>query len=137
LGTLVVLWPTMLRTKMHEGAPLAARRAMFVLLGGIAVIWAAAALDQQPLIVLAVAVYLTGVGLLVRPMVLITGDKKPGSYATMSAIAALSWLVACLVTLAVLAATADGWAALRESIGILAAPYAAGFAGQILLGALS
>jgi len=127
----------MLRTKMAEGAPLAARRAMFVLLGGIAVIWAAAALDQPLLIVVAVAIYLAGVVMLVRPMIAITRAKQPRGYATMSATAAIVWLVFCLVTLAVLAVTSTDWAALRESLGILAAPYAAGFAGQILLGALS
>ncbi|WP_324652654.1 multicopper oxidase domain-containing protein [Georgenia sp. H159] len=137
LGTLVVLWPTMLRTKMVPGAPLAARRAMLVLVAGLAVIWAAAALDQRWLVVVAVVVYLTGLGLVVRPMVTIARAKPPRSYATLSAAAAVCWLVACLVVLAVLAATAPDWAGLRESLGVLAAPYAAGFAGQVLLGALS
>ncbi len=137
LGTLVVLWPTMLRTKMAPGAPLAARRAMVVLVAGLAVIWLAAATDLRLLVVLAVAVYLTGIVLVVRPMVTIARDKPPRSYATLSATMAVCWLVGCLVTLAVLAATAPDWATLRESLGILAAPYAAGFAAQVLLGALS
>ncbi|PYF99372.1 nitrite reductase (NO-forming) [Georgenia satyanarayanai] len=137
LGTLVVLWPTMLRTKMVPGAPLAARRAMVVLVAGLAVIWVAAATGQRLLVVPAVAVYLTGIVLIVRPMVAIARDKPPRSYATLSATTAVVWLVGCLLTLAVLAATAPDWAALRESLGVLAAPYAAGFAGQVLLGALS
>lgn len=137
LGTLVVLWPTMLRTKMVPGAPLAARRAMVVLLAGLATVWGAAATDLRLLVVLAVAVYLTGLVLIARPMVAIARDKPPRSYATLSATMAVVWLVGCLVILAVLAATASDWAALRESLGVLAAPYAAGFAGQVLLGALS
>lgn len=137
LGTLVVLWPTMLRTKMAPGAPLAARRAMLVLLGGVAAVWVAVALDQPRLVVLAVAGYLTGVVLVVRPMVTVARTRPPRSYGTFSAVAAVAWLVVCLVVLAVLAATAPDWATLRDSLGVLAAPYAAGFAGQVLLGALS
>lgn len=137
LGTLVVLWPTMLRTKMVPGAPLAARRALVVLLAGLGVLWAAVALDQRLLVLLAVALYLAGLGMLVRPMVAIARTKPPRTYATLSAAAAVAWLVGCLVTLAVLAATTPDWAALRDSLGVLAAPYAAGFAGQVLLGALS
>ncbi|MEE6288981.1 multicopper oxidase domain-containing protein [Georgenia sp. MJ173] len=137
LGTLVVLWPTMLRTKMAEGAPLAAHRAMYVLLGGLVVIWLAAAIDVPVLVTVAAAVYLAGVALVVRPMVQVARKKRPQGYATYSAMAAVTWLVICVVVLGVLGVTSGDWAVLRENLGVLATPYAAGFAGQILLGALS
>src|SRR5690625_6256427 len=38
LGTLVTLWPTALRTQLHERAEKQARRALPILAGGIAVI---------------------------------------------------------------------------------------------------
>ncbi|MDD9206129.1 cupredoxin domain-containing protein, partial [Georgenia sp. 10Sc9-8] len=137
LGTLVVLWPTMLRTKMLPGAPVAAYRAMWVLLAGVALVWVTT-LTGVPELALAVAVtYLAGMVLLVRPMVVIARGKVPRSFATLSAAAAVGWAAVCVVALSVLVATAESWAQVPERVGVLAAPFAAGFAGQVLLGALS
>ncbi|MHB1065177.1 MAG: multicopper oxidase domain-containing protein, partial [Georgenia sp.] len=137
LGTLVVLWPTMLRTKMVPGAPVQAGRAMWVLLGGVLAVDVAAATGLRPLVALGALAYLVGIGLLVAPMVTIARTKPPRSFATHSAIAGIAWFAFSVVALGVGVATAADWPAAVSALGVLRAPFAAGFALQILLGALS
>ncbi|KAE8765103.1 multicopper oxidase domain-containing protein [Georgenia thermotolerans] len=137
LGTLVVLWPTMLRTKMVPSAPLAAGRALGVLAGGVAVVESAALTGVRPLVAAGALVYLLGVALLVRPMVTIARVKRPISFATLSAAAAVAWFAVCVAALGVLVATAPSWPGAVDRVGGLVAPFAAGFAAQVLLGALS
>ncbi|QDC26744.1 copper oxidase [Georgenia yuyongxinii] len=137
LGTLVVLWPTMLRTKMVPGAPLAAGRALWVLVAGVLVVDAAALTGLRPLAVAGAVVYLAGIALVVRPMVTIARTKAPASFASLSAAAAVAWFAFCVAALGVVVATAATWPAAVDGLGVLVAPFAAGFAGQVLLGALS
>ncbi|WP_240646156.1 multicopper oxidase domain-containing protein [Georgenia sp. SYP-B2076] len=137
LGTLVVLWPTMLRTKMAPGAPLAAGRAMWPLLAGLVVVDLGALTTLRPLVLAGAVAYVAGIAVLVRPMVTIARGKPPRSFATFSAAAALGWFAFCVLTLGVVVAAAPGWADAAGSLGVLRAPFAAGFAGQVLVGALS
>ncbi|MPV38894.1 multicopper oxidase domain-containing protein [Georgenia subflava] len=137
LGTLVVLWPTMLRTKMVPGAPLAAGRALWVLVGGVVVVGAGALAQVPAVVLLGTLVYLVGIAMLVRPMVTIARAKPPRSFATFSATCAVAWFALCVLALGIVVATAPDWPAAVEDLGILRAPFAAGFAGQVLVGALS
>lgn len=137
LGTLVVLWPTMLRTKLAPGATTGARRAIVVLLLAMVITWTAVGVGYVWLLPLVGLSYLIGVGLIATPMAQVARVKAPASFGTYSAIGAMAWLVICLVWLAAIGATATSWVEAQTRIAALAEPYVVGFAAQILLGALS
>ncbi|CAB4965765.1 unannotated protein [freshwater metagenome] len=137
LGTLVTLWPTMLRTRLAEGAEKASRAALPVLVVGIALVAAAAWADQPRVVAVGLVTYLAGVLVLARPMVDAARVKPPGSFPTWSVGAGVLWLAAMLAWVSVRIAVGgqwdDGSTALHD-----AAPFlAAGFVAQVLLGALS
>lgn len=136
-GTLVTLWATMLRTKIVPGAERAAARALWVLTASVLAIAAAALWGPPPAAVIGLAGYLAGIAIAAVPLAKEALAKPPASYATYSVAAGVGWLVVGLVWLGVLAATAADWAALSAGLGITVGPLAAGFAAQVLLGALS
>ena len=137
LGTLVTLWPTMLRTRLAEGAEKTSRVALPVLVAGIGLVAAAAWADQPRAVAVGLVTYLVGVSVLVRPMVAAARAKPPASFPTWSVGAGVLWLVAMLAVVAVRVAVGGGWDDVSRALHE-AAPYlAAGFVAQVLLGALS
>jgi nitrite reductase (NO-forming) len=137
LGTLVTLWPTMLRTRLAEGAEKAARVALPVLVAGIGLVGAAAWVDQPRVVAVGLATYLGGVLVLARPMVDAARVKPPAGFPTWSVGAGVLWLVAMLTVVAVRVAVGGEWDDVARALHD-AAPYlAAGFVAQVLLGALS
>lgn len=137
VGTLVTLWPTMLRTRMAEGAERAAYRALPLLLGAVAVAAAGALAGLALLAAAGVLGYLGGLALVGRAFVATARAKPPTSYPTWSVLAAAAWLAATLIVLVVAVAAAPSWAAVGTRLDALAVPLAAGFGAQVLLGALS
>lgn len=137
LGTLVTLWPTMLRTRIAEGAEQAARRALPVLLGAIGLLLVAALVDAPRVVALALLVYLAGVVLLARAMVAAGRSRPPSSFPTWSVAAGVGWLAGLLLLLAVRVAVGGTWTDVSEGLGGTAPYLAAGFVAQVLLGALS
>ncbi|KQV77888.1 copper oxidase [Nocardioides sp. Root122] len=137
LGTLVTLWPTMLRTRLAEGAEKASRVALPVLVTGIGLVAAAAWADQPRAVAVGLVTYLVGVSVLVRPMVAAARAKPPASFPTWSVGAGVLWIVVMLAVVAVRVAVGGGWDDVSRALHE-AAPYlAAGFVAQVLLGALS
>lgn len=137
VGTLVTLWPTMLRTRMAPGAAQAATRALPVLMVAVAVIAGAAMNGLLLLAAAGVAGYLAGLGIVARPFVLAARSKPPASYPTWSVLAGVLWFAGSLVALGAGFATADSWAAASDRFGAVTPALAAGFGAQVLLGALS
>lgn len=157
LGTLTVLWPTMLRTRMEPVAPRWAARGLPVLVAGTALTAASGA--WLPLGALGVAVYLLGAASVLVPALRTARRVPPNSYATASTAAAVGWFLASVVLLGIgiVGALADGGAAgsgasaaagaghgaaaqaaaIRQTIHGLRLPLATGFALQVLIGALS
>ncbi|WP_366181140.1 hypothetical protein ABXS69_03140 [Actinomyces timonensis] len=143
LGTLTVLWPTMLRTRMEPDAPRRAVRGLPVLVAGTALVASTGA--WAPLGALGVAVYLLGAASVIGPALRTARRVPPNSYATASTAAAVCWFIAGVVLLGsgIVGALADGAggagaaAATRQAIHGLRLPLAAGFALQVLVGALS
>ncbi len=135
LGTLQTLWPTMLRTRIADGSGTAAVRALPLLV--VAVLCAAGgALAAMPLVVgAALGAYLVGIGLLAVPLADAARRKPPQSFSTWSVMAGALWLVVALTVLAAsfLGGVGSGAEALEQVVPFLAA----GFAAQVLLGALS
>ncbi|PFG37544.1 nitrite reductase (NO-forming) [Flavimobilis soli] len=137
LGTLVTLWPTMLRTAMDAAAPRAARRTLVLMLAGLA-LGVAGALGGVRLVAAAgVVAYVAGVAVSLAPMVASARRRPPSSFATWSAAAATAWFVGSLVWLAALLVAGPTWDAVSTRVGALVAPLVGGFAAQLVLGALT
>ncbi|AZL10085.1 multicopper oxidase domain-containing protein [Brevibacterium aurantiacum] len=137
LGTLVTLWPTMLRTKIVPGAEVAAKRALPILSIGLAVTLAAALLSQPWAAGIGLIAYLGGIALVGRPFFLAALAKPPREYPTFSAAAAMVWLVICLFATTWVFFTSETWTEATQGFTWLVPALAAGFAAQILFGALS
>lgn len=137
VGTLVTLWPTMLRTRIADGAERAAARALPVLVGSVLVAAGAAYAGVLPLTALGIAGYVGGLVVagpaLVRPL----RRKPPESFASWSVLAGVGWLVGCLAALAIGIGTASSWTEAGTRFGWLVPFVAVGFAAQVLVGALS
>ncbi len=136
LGTLVTLWPTVLRTRIAEGAERAAVRALPVLVLGV-LLTAAAALVGPPLVALGLATYLAGTTILLVPAVRAARTRPPTSFPAWSILAGFCWFVASLVVVVLGALTATDWQELGASFSSVTPLLAVGFAAQVLLGALS
>lgn len=137
MGTLVTLWPTMLRTRIAEGAERVARQALPVLVASVTVTVMGALAGVQGLAALGVAGYLGGVIWAVRPLAQVARTKAPSAYATWSVMAAVVWLVGSLFGLVIALVTSPTWQLVSDRLELLITPLAAGFGAQLLLGALS
>ncbi|WP_110207446.1 multicopper oxidase domain-containing protein [Nocardioides daejeonensis] len=145
IGTVVTLGPTMLRTRIPDGAERRARLALALMFSGIALVAAAALVDRPEVIVVALLGYAAGVGVVLRDLARAARAKPPTSYPTWSLLAGLLWFVGLLVALAAGIAgalhggssDAAAWAALGRPVEWLTPYLAAGFVAQVLLGALS
>lgn len=137
LGTLVLLWPTVLHARVPQTADAAARRALPVLVAGI--LLAAASAVSGPLwgVAAGLAVWLVGVALLVREAWREARAMPPGTFAGWSLAAAAGWIVLGAIMLAVIALSCPDAAAARTAVMGVLGPIVAGFAVQVLCGALS
>ena len=137
MGTLVTLWPTMLRTRVAEDAARIARQALPILVGSLGITVTGALAGLQSLAAVGAAGYLVGVLWAVRPMAQVALTKTPSGYATWSVMAAVIWLAGSLLGLVAVFVTSPTWSLVLEQFRLLTIPLAAGFAAQVLLGALS
>jgi nitrite reductase (NO-forming) len=137
VGTLVTLWPTMLRTRITDGAERAAGRALPVLALAIVTAAGGALAGVQVVAALGVVGYLAGLALMARPFIDAARSSPPSSYPTRSVLAGIGWLLCCLVTQAIGIATVSSWGVAGDRVGRIAPYLAAGFGAQVLLGALS
>ena len=137
VGTLVTLWPTMLRTRIAEGSERAARRAFPVLVFAIVVTAGGALAGLQLVAALGIIGYLGGLAIVAGPFISTARGKPPSSYPTLSILASLIWLVGSLVALAIGVATAASWEVAGDRLDGLSLFLVAGFGAQVLLGALS
>ena len=136
-GTLVTLWPTMLRTRMDDRAERLARQSLLVLVGGVAVL-AGGALAGVRLVALSGLVgYAAGLLWWGRALVAPARKAPPRRFATVSVSAALGWGIVALALVGWRLATAPTWADVADGYGTVAAVVAVGFAAQLLFGALS
>lgn len=136
-GTLVTLWPTMLRTRLDERAERLARQALPVLGGALAVVVGGAVAGQRAVVVAGLVGYLAAALWWGRALVRPARTRAPGEFAPLSVGAALVWALGGLGWITVLVATGQDWADVGAGYGPPTAILAAGFAPQLLLGALS
>ncbi|MDF2808721.1 MAG: copper oxidase, partial [Cellulosimicrobium sp.] len=139
LGTLVLLWPTVLRTRIEPNADVAARRALPVLTAGILLVVAACAVGWRPFVAVGATVVLGGVVLVGRHLAAQGRAAQRGAwgFAAWSLAASVAWFAGSVAAFGVRVATAPSWAAAQDAIGGLLLPFVVGFAAQVLLGALT
>ncbi len=136
-GTLVTLWPTMLRTRMDDRAETLARQALPLLLLGIVVVATGATLGLEAVALAGLAAYVLGVGWWGRALWRPARQAPPRHFATWSVTAALGWALAGLALVVTTLVAAPSWARVGETYGRVTAVVVVGFAAQLLTGALS
>ena len=140
LGTLVTLWPTLLRTRMDDATLPAARRALPVLVAGLLAAAGGAVAGLLWVTAAGLAAYLAGALLLLVPLARTARRRPPHTFAAGSVGAGMVWLVVLLVVLlggTARAAAGGGWAVAATTLDDVAPYLAAGVAASVLLGALS
>lgn len=142
LGTLVTLWPTMLRTRMLDGALRTATRTLAVLTVGVLVAATGALLGLAWTVAAGLALYTAGVGASVWTMVRLARVKRPASFATFSVAAGVAWLLGSLLawvgaSVGAVVSGDPGVAVIATALNNVAPFLAAGAGAQVLLGALS
>lgn len=136
-GTLVTLWPTVLRTRMDDRADLLARQSLPILLVAIAGVTAGSLTGWRWLTVASLVVYLVGIGWWGRALVLPARNKPPRAFASASIGFALVWFVVAVVWTTVTIAVAPEPGSIVDAYPTLAGVFAVGFAAQLLTGALA
>ena len=135
-GTLVTLWPTMLRTAIHPAAERVATRVLPALALALVAIAGGALAGEREVLVAGLVGYAVALSVWAWPALRPARVAPPRQFSVWSVAAGVLWLVAVLVVLAVQAATGP-LTALVNDYGPVAAMFAVGFLLQVLTGALS
>lgn len=134
VGTLMTLWPTMLRTKMVPTAVTASVRALWVMCAGVAVTVAGALAGLNLIAGAGLVLYLLGLLLVAVLLVRTCVTKRPSEFAPLSVAAGFTWFLVGVTWTATLVFTRDfSDLNLRPVTPVLVA----GFLVQVLLGAMS
>lgn len=136
-GTLLTLWPTMLRTPIGPDAERRARQALPGLAGAIALLVAGALADLRWVTVAALGLY--AVALLWWASAVLTPVRtaRPREFAPAAVGLSLVWWLAGIVVVLVRLSTTQTWAEFTDGFGTTSAILVVGFAAQLLPGALS
>src|SRR5699024_9561983 len=137
IGTLLTLWPTILRARVDERAERWAKQALPVLVAALAVVVAGVLADVRALAVAGIVLYILGVCWWGRALIRPARARPPRSFPAASVGAALVWLLVGLVVVAVTVAGSSSWNEVAGGFGPATAIFVAGTAAQVLLGALS
>ncbi|MGO3325758.1 hypothetical protein [Gordonia sp. (in: high G+C Gram-positive bacteria)] len=137
IGTLVTFWPTILRTRMAVGVEEAAARGLPLLCSSIAVTVVGALIGVQSVAAIGLAVYAAALAYVVWAHADEVRRKPPTSFAGLSVLAGVIWLLVALVVGAVAYFTAPDWIAVHDRLNDLTTALLGGFLAQVLLGALS
>ncbi|GAB3038900.1 multicopper oxidase domain-containing protein [Parafrigoribacterium mesophilum] len=137
IGTVVLLWPTVLRTKARASSDTAAKGALPLLGAGVVLIGLACLLDLRIAVAFGVLIYLVGFGQVLIEVYQHGKQSRPASFASWSIGAALIWFAIAVLGFGVFVVTAPTWTQIGDRVAALVPLFAVGFAAQILLGALS
>ncbi|MFG2042457.1 hypothetical protein [Dactylosporangium sp. NPDC048998] len=137
LGTLLTLWPTVLRTRMHHGAASATGKALPLGLAGLACLGVGTLAWWPVLAAAGLALFAAAAVLVALPAAATARQRPPASFATWSIAAGLCWLPVALAWDAVALLTAHSAATAADRFDTVLLPLGGGFVAQVLLGALS
>lgn len=137
VGTVILLWPTVLHTKVSDAVDDTAQRSLMLMVGGLIVVGGATLLDVRVLFAVGMFIYLVGVALVIAEGVRQARQSTQWTFASWSIAAAMGWFVFCTIAFGIVVVTASDWGEAASGVVWLIGPFAAGFAAQVLLGALS
>ncbi len=137
IGTVILLWPTVLHTRVSDTVNTTARRALWLPIGGLVVVGVASLLDLRPLFAVGILVYLVGIGFVGVEGVRQARRSRQWTFASWSIAAAFGWFLFCTTAFGFVVLLASSWTDAAAQLGWLVGPFAAGFAAQVLFGALS
>ena len=136
-GTLVTLWPTMLRTRIDARAETLARQALPVLVGATAGVVSGAILGLRPIVVASLLAYAGGLGWWGRALWRPARQAPPRDFGTWSVAAGLGWLVFAVLWVAGSVARQSEWRAVVDGFTPATVAFAVGFGAQLVQGALT
>ena len=104
LGTIVTLWPTMLRTRIAPNAALLGRRSLPFLIAGVLITAIGFGIGASSVAAAGALVYLVGYVRTMKPIATVTRAKAPAAFSTWTTLAGLCWLFLAVLGLGVSAA---------------------------------
>jgi nitrite reductase (NO-forming) len=137
VGTVVLLWPTVLHARILPTADAAARRALPMLAVAVMLVGVACLTGIRIGVAIGFALYLGGLALIAIEAVRQARRSPPQTYAGWSMGAALAWFFCSVLALAVLVAIAPTWADASTALRALVMPFVTGFVAQLVAAALS
>ncbi|MGC0271384.1 multicopper oxidase domain-containing protein [Pseudactinotalea sp. Z1739] len=136
-GTLITLWPTMLRTRMDERAERLAKRALPVFGAALVVVLTGALAGVLAVVGAGLLAYVLALVWWGRALVRPARTRPPREFAPASVAAAMIWAVVGLGWLTLNTMMSSTWGELTAGFGPVVAVIVAGFAAQLLTGAMS
>ncbi|WEG07861.1 multicopper oxidase domain-containing protein [Microbacterium horticulturae] len=140
-GTLVTLWPTILRTRADEHAATGAARALPVLAASVLVAAAGAAAALLPVLVTGLIGYVVGLSIIGVSLWRAARQAPPRSFSALSIGMGVLWWIGSVIWLIVATIVSflggTGFDGVPDAVDQIVPFLAAGFAAQVLLGALS
>ncbi|MEN0130832.1 MAG: multicopper oxidase domain-containing protein, partial [Brevundimonas sp.] len=137
LGTLFTLWPTVLRTRIADGAMTTARRCLWLTGGGLAVVVGGFLADLRWVTIAGLVVYGAGVAVALQPFVSTARRKRPTEFAAVSMAAGTAWLAVAVALDMVALAGASDLHRYLTGLDALVPVLAVGFVLQVLIGSLT
>lgn len=137
VGTLITLWPTILRTRMDDRAAHRARQGLPGLVGGLTAVLTGALLGWRWLLLAGLAVYLLAILWSGRSLIAPTRARPPRHFSAWSVAAGAAWFLVGIGMVAVRVATASDLTAAASGYSTVAFVLVVGFGLQTVQGALS
>jgi nitrite reductase (NO-forming) len=137
VGTVVLLWPTVLHARIDEAGGRRSRVGLWALCAGLVVIGLACLAGVWPGILLGLVIYLAGLAVVGADLVTQARRTPPVTFAGWSIGAALLWFAGTVVAFALRVALAGSWREVAAGFLTLLVPFGVGFAAQLVLAALS
>lgn len=137
VGTLLTLWPTILRARMDAAAEGRARQALPALVLGLTATLGGALLGWRWLLLAGITGYLLALLWSGRSLVAPARQKPPKHFASWSVLAGATWFLVGIGMVGRRVATAPDIAAMATGYSRVAAVLVIGFGLQVLCGALS
>ncbi|WP_124053930.1 hypothetical protein [Arcanobacterium ihumii] len=137
IGTLVTFWPTLLRARMHEKSELWVKQALLPLSLGVIIIVTGALFGSRVFALLGLIIYALGIFWWGRALLSPIRNKGVREYAPAAVGIASLWAMVGLMMVAWSLASSSSWSTVTEHLPRVGIVLAAGFAIQILTGALS
>ena len=137
IGTVALLLPTVLHSRVLSTTTAAARPTLPILLAGLVVLGSGTYADSRIITAAGVVIYLVGLARVLMELVGHVRRSPAVSYAGWSLTAALAWFALCAVGFAAVVVRAASWSDAAAGLEALVPYFAVGFGGQIMIGALS